>query len=157
MQQTYWMDGETRGQQANATRWNSQLKMVRSLLSIYKDKMDSLDTPYLLDRRKHSILQDTVEILTPFEKATDALQSEKSVTASLIIPLIDGLRDHMNSMVEKHNSKFTTSLHAAFERRMSQYETMDSFQTAPALDPRFKLTIFSSDRVPLSNVSYELY
>ena len=37
------LEGEGRLQAANATRWNSEVKMIRSVLKISQQKLDQLD------------------------------------------------------------------------------------------------------------------
>lgn len=54
---------------ATAVRWNSQFSMIRSILRIPEKKLASLDTHKLMTY-DHKLLEDMVEILTPFETAT---------------------------------------------------------------------------------------
>ncbi len=73
-------------QSANATRWNSHLVMMRSVLGIPSDKLAVLNTTNL-NHYERNILHDLVDILTPFETATMLIQGDKKVTASLVIPV----------------------------------------------------------------------
>ena len=68
------LEGEKILQVANMTRWNSQLKMIRSVLSISPEKFHSLDCFLVLSAHEKNILRDIMEILLPFEEATDAVQ-----------------------------------------------------------------------------------
>ena len=62
---------DKRLQACNSTRWNSQLKMIRSFLSVPESKLAELvETPKLTSHERN-ILKDICEILTPFEEATD--------------------------------------------------------------------------------------
>ncbi len=76
------LQGEKKLQAANATRWNSQLMMVRSLHRTPQDKLQQLDCPQL-SKHEYNILEDLVDILTAFEKATHLLQGDQVVTSSL--------------------------------------------------------------------------
>jgi len=64
-------DAETRLQADNVTRWNSQLKMIRSVLAVSEDKLEGLENAPKLTSHEKNILRDIMEILTPFEEATD--------------------------------------------------------------------------------------
>ena len=57
-------------QAANATRWNSQLTMIRFSANITNDKLRSMDTQYQITTYDRNILKDLADILTPFESAT---------------------------------------------------------------------------------------
>ncbi len=73
------LDGEKRLQAANATRWNSQVKMIRSVLAVSENKLRQLDTSATLGIYERNILQDMLEILEPFEEATDHAQAQNII------------------------------------------------------------------------------
>ena len=77
------LEAEKRLAATNATRWNPQLTMIRYILGIPNDKLESLNTNSLsaYDRK---VLEDLVEILTPFETATYCIQGDQVVTSSRI-------------------------------------------------------------------------
>ena len=64
------LEGETRLQLKNSTRWNSELRSIKSILSVSEDKLRLLDTAHLTAHDK-IILDDLIQILTPFQEATD--------------------------------------------------------------------------------------
>ena len=68
------LENEKRLQSSNQTRWNSQLIMIRSVLRIPDEKLSSLSTPHKLTSYDRKILEDLVEILTPFETVTHCMQ-----------------------------------------------------------------------------------
>ena len=70
----------------NETRWNSQLKMVRRLLEINVEKVVEKQD-LLLTSYEKSILRELVDILEPFEDATDLLQGELYNSISLVIQI----------------------------------------------------------------------
>ena len=78
------LDGHQRLQAASVTRWNSQLSMVRSILRIPEDKLRSLDTQYQLTLYDRNILKDMIDILTPFESATNCVRGQSIVAADNI-------------------------------------------------------------------------
>ena len=59
-----------RVQASNVTRWNSEVKMIRSVLNIPADKLDQLDTQKLTHHDR-SLLTDLLEILSPFEAGSN--------------------------------------------------------------------------------------
>ena len=133
------LDGCLKLQPANQTRWNSQLKMLRSLLRIPQDRLDQLDCPGKLTAYDTKLIGELCEILTPLETATDMVQGDRVVTSSLVIVCIRGLRAQLQRLHEVYSSKLVTSLQSSLERRLAPYEEMELFQLATTLDPRFKL------------------
>ncbi|MGH0153729.1 UNVERIFIED_CONTAM: hypothetical protein FKN15_025551 [Acipenser sinensis] len=88
---------------ANATRWNSQLKMMRSILRIPAEVVSELHatcklTPY--------------ELKLLFEEATDMCQGDQVVTASYVIACVRGLRHTVAHIKENYNSKFVVTTNA---------------------------------------------
>ncbi len=91
------LEGEKKLQAANATRWNSQLIMIRSLLRALQDKLQQLGCPQL-SKYEYNMLEELVDILTPFENATHLLQGDKVVTSSLVVPCVRGLTTQLNQL-----------------------------------------------------------
>lgn len=137
------LESEKALQKANTTRWNSQLNMIRSVLRNPEEKLNSLETQKLTncDRK---IISDLVEILTPFETATQCVQGDKVMTSSMIVPCIRVLKVKM-SLSQKFSSKFVLALKESVYTRLSKYEECDAFLLASALDPRFKLKWCAND------------
>ena len=79
------LEGERKLQQKNATRWNSELRSIKSILRVPDDKLQLLNTVHLTayDRK---ILEDLVHILSPFLEATNFAQGQNVVTSSLVLP-----------------------------------------------------------------------
>uniref|UniRef100_A0A1X7V2H5 HAT C-terminal dimerisation domain-containing protein n=1 Tax=Amphimedon queenslandica TaxID=400682 RepID=A0A1X7V2H5_AMPQE len=133
------LQGERRLQAKVATRWNSELKSIRSILSVPAEKLQQIDCQQQLTTYDSGILRDLVEILTLFEEATDATQGQNVVTASFIIPCIRGLRASLDSLSLKYKSPMVQTFKSSLENRMSSYEDHEHFLIAAILDPRFKL------------------
>ena len=81
---------------ANAARWNSQLKMIRSIPKL---------TAY-----EQSVITDLVEILTLFEEATDFAQIEDYPSAGYVVPCIRGLEHQISVMNTKYHCALVTAL-----------------------------------------------
>ena len=130
---------EKRLQADNVTRWNSQLKMIISVLAIDERKFLEFDDAPKLTTHEQNILHDLVEILTPFEEATDFVQVGCVPSAGYVLPCIRGLNHHMQSVVSKYNSSFVTALKLSLKKRVPYYEEIETYLLATILDPRFKL------------------
>ena len=138
------LEGERRLQLKNSTRWNSELRSIKSILRVPEDKLRLLDTVHLtVNERK--ILEDLVEILTPFQEATDFVQGGNVITSSLVIPCIRGLRKSLESLSVTYNSRMLLALVKSVDNRMAKYESRQLFILASTLDPRFKLRWCSGD------------
>ena len=130
--------GENRLQSSVPTRWNSQLIMIKSILKVDQDKLNALDTAKLAAYERNT-LRYFVEILSPFEEATDIAQIENKVSSSLVIPCIRGIRDQLSILRMKYSNALVKELAESVERRLAIYESEDTYTTASILDPRFKL------------------
>ena len=90
---------------SNATRWNSELTMLESLMQVIDSSaMEEFQNNGKLDVHKCTIIKDLIKILTPFKWATDITQGENRITASTILPVIRGLRDQLHYLSNKFNS-----------------------------------------------------
>ena len=58
------LENEKTLQLANATRWNSQLKMIRSILSIQSSKLALVEAPQLTAHERN-IMKDIVDMSYP--------------------------------------------------------------------------------------------
>ena len=132
------LEGCLKLQPANQTRWNSQLKTLRSLLRVPRDEIDKSQcaNPTVYEMKLTSELCD---ILQPFEEATDNVQGDRIVTSSMVIVCVRGLRAELQSLRETYSSKMIATLQASLETRLSKYEHMDIFMIATTLGPRFRL------------------
>ena len=130
------LEGEKRLQAANATRWNSQLRMIRSVLGAPEEKLKQLDIQQLTAYER-KLLQELCSVLSPFERATNMVQQENNVSASLTVPVTLGLKHQLQQISTTY--KMVTTLKSSIQERLSHYEDDDSYLTAAALDPRFKL------------------
>lgn len=86
------LEGEKRIHSANPTRWNSQLILIQSILEIPEDKMNKLEACPKLTAYERKLLMEICEMLRPFQPATVRIQADKTVSASMAIPAINGLK-----------------------------------------------------------------
>ena len=134
------LENENRLQIANQTRWNSQLKMVQSILKIPIEKLNMLNTP-ILSLYERNVLKELLDILSPFEEATDLAQLGNHVNSGFIIPCIIGLKFKLDELRlnVKFDKKLVDALKQSLTSRMEQFENDSTFILATILDPRFKL------------------
>ncbi|XP_045172971.2 zinc finger BED domain-containing protein 4-like [Mercenaria mercenaria] len=140
-----YLEDEKRLQAANCTSWNSQLYMIQSVLAVPEDKLSSLDCPQKLSSYERKLLGEVWQLLKPFEEATLEVQRERSVSASLAVPLCISLKAQMKAMASTYNTNMVTTLKASLDKRQSKYEENEDYCMASILDPRFKLPWCESD------------
>lgn len=129
----------------NVTRWNSQLKTIRSVLSISeRNLIQEKDAPKLTSCEQN-ILQEIVQILTPFEEAMDFIQVGCVPSTGYVLPCIRGLNHHVQSVESQHHSELVLSLKQSLKKHMLYYEESETYILAAILDPRFKLYWCSDD------------
>ena len=92
--------------------------MVRSVLAIPENKLSELNGALKLSTYDRNVLHDIVEILTPFEEATDSVQVDLVPSAGYMLPCIKDLAHHLKGMVSKYHSTFVRGLKSPLERRM---------------------------------------
>ncbi|XP_017343586.1 uncharacterized protein si:dkey-109j17.5 [Ictalurus punctatus] len=126
--------------------WNTQLKTMRQMLESLDFLEDIVDRNDLaLNSVEKATLQELVEILEPFEEATDMVQGDKHVSISLALPSVLGLRKHLAEVVTHQCAGLVTGLTHALDQKLAGILEDPLFVTATTLDPQFKLS-WSSDR-----------
>lgn len=134
------LQGQKKVEANNATRWNSQLKMIRSVLAVDESKLSDLEgAPCKLSSHDRNVLQDVIGILEPFEEATDLVQVSNVPSAGYVLPCIRGLNDRIKQISLKYNTTFVNTLKQSLAKRVTYYETDNTYILAAMLDPRFKL------------------
>lgn len=146
LSQAYWMDDPVIRDALNRERgWNCQLKMVRRLLESAEFLEDVVNRHDLtLTSFEKAVLRELVEVLEPFEEATDMVQGDKHVSISLAVPCVLGLRKHLSETATRQCTGILVGLAQSLDRRLSGILEDPLYVTATALDPQFKLT-WSSD------------
>lgn len=143
---------------ANVTRWNSEYMLIKSILSIGKNDLDSIltliDNSIKFSNNDMLVLQEIVDVLEPFHDITIKCQSEKVVTASLVVPAVVHLIVHLRDIKGRiaFSNKFVQQLQLSMEKRFAgiinrinqvNIEEDDPFNDpvyfiAAVLDPSFK-------------------
>ena len=104
------------------TRWNSELMLIKSILSIAKDHIESLSDSMRdsiqFSNSDFSMMEEIVDILEPFHQVSIKCQAEKLVTISLVVPSIVHLVCHLRSL--KDNLSFC---HKLVQQLQSSIET----------------------------------
>ena len=101
---------EKRLHAANATTCsrNSQLKMIRYVLEAADEKIQLLYVQQLTAYEKK--LHELCIILTPFEKATNMVQQDNYISASLTVPVTLGLKHQLQHISATYSNKMVTTL-----------------------------------------------
>ena len=141
------LEGHLKLQMANQTRWNSQLKMLRSIIRIPEDILQKLDCTSKLSSYEMKLIGKLCEILQPFEEVTDRVQGQAIVTSSLVIACVRGLRHTLTELRKTYNNKLVMTLQASLEKCLLKYEEMPYLKLAAVLDPRFKMDWCTEDEV----------
>ena len=69
--------------------------MIWSVLAISEEKLNNVGAPVQIKYHERKLHKELITILQPFEKATVMVQADKTVTSSLIVPVILGLQHKM--------------------------------------------------------------
>ena len=96
------LEGDVKLQATNATRWNSEVKMISSVLKISQQKLEQLDCTKLTANDRN-LLKYLITILTPFEEATDVAQRQNIVSSSFVAPCVLGLKVELENMQSRYN------------------------------------------------------
>lgn len=80
------------------TRWNSEFLLIKSILSLGKNDLDSItslmENPIKFSNNDIIVLEELVDILQPFYDVSVKCEAETAVTASLVVPSIVHLIAH---------------------------------------------------------------
>ena len=139
------LKGEKKIESSCATRWNSEVKMIRSVLCVPEEKLNMIAGIPTLTAYDRNILTDMLRILEPFEEATDCTQRQNCVSASFVIPCVRGLRFHLQQAQSNYNNVLVSGLLKSLEKRLHTYEKNHVYQLAAILDPSFKLDWCNSE------------
>ena len=93
----------------------------------------------LLSGHEKAILKEMVEVLEPFEEATDILQGDYA-SISFAIPCCFGLLKHLSSSGVRYCKGLKTALKNPLTRRLGKIYDDPTYVIAAILDPRFKLS-----------------
>lgn len=135
-----------------ATRWNSTLIMIRSLIDLKEFVQDALRSP-VIDRRdldlnefEWEILANAVEILKPFDELTKDLSSQNYPSISKVIPSIVLVTKWLNNInkniyvdcLKQLLTFLITGLKERFEDSQKTCTHSTPHLIATYLDPRYE-------------------
>ena len=126
-------------QLANATRWNSQLKMIRSSIQVPEDIIDKITFPGKQRAHELKLKHNLCEIWKPFKEATNLSQGQNVVTSSKVIVCIRSLWEQLRKLSINHSCRLLNFLESLVDTRLSKYEYMEVFQLATVFDPQYKV------------------
>ena len=141
----------------NETRWNSQLKMVRRAIEVDVNEVVK-KREFHLSAHEKSILREFVQILQPFEDATDILQGQKYASICLVIPTYIGLKTNLEKANEtRHCQDLIKTLTESLAKTLGHVVTHSLYCISTFLDPHFKLKWCSSEaqRIAVKSMIFE--
>lgn len=116
--------------------------------AIVKVLLNTSKAPLPLTADEVALLQDLMQLLSPFDNATVQSSSSSTVTISLVIPLVCGLLHTLDNL--KTNLRTAEGLDACMfmiervKKRLLMYEERTATRLGTLLDPRFKKQGFFS-------------
>ena len=113
--------------------------MVKMLLEVDLSEVVMREN-LLLTGHEKAVLKEMIELLEPFEDATDILQGDHFVTISFAIPCYVGLLKHLLFANLWYCKGLRKALKNSLEQRLKYICEDLTYVTAVILDPRFKLS-----------------
>lgn len=129
----------------NATRWNSQLRMMRKLVSTLSSHPGLTESLHACKKAKLSkyelrLATDLIELLSPVEEATELLQ-KRHETAGRLLPALRNIEVSLAEILNKGTllcKEAAKGLQLSLEKRFESTWTDSVFLMGALLDPRFK-------------------
>lgn len=137
------------------TRWNSTFYMLTRFVELEEHIRSAIavidkDLP-VLSAQQWIICKQLCQVLKPFEATTKSISGEKYATASLVIPLVNGLKSVCNNLCKREYhpdvAEIVLKLSSGLEDRFSNVERSNTLALCSFLDPRFKLLAFSDEKL----------
>jgi hypothetical protein len=145
----------------NATRWNSTLFMIRSLLKVtpdqlvaIKEKMPSktkkqrkAKSNFSLSQLEREKILELKQLFEMFEFVTNELQSNK-ISISRVYPCVRFLQNNLLKNIETypHTAELRKNYCASLMKRFGALIERDVFLASTFLDPNFGLHAFEPDK-----------
>lgn len=109
----------------NTTRWSSELMLIKSILSINRDDIESIsnmmEDTVQFSSSDFTIMTELIDILEPFHFISSKCQAEKVVTISLVVPSIVHLLCHLKCIEDRlvFCTKLAKQLMSSIEKRFA--------------------------------------
>lgn len=129
------------------TRWNSTFYMLDRFIRLQDAikatvALSNLDGSYTLTVDEWEIIRQLCQVLKPFEEVTKTISGEAYLTASLVIPLVNGLDSVYTIFAEKPFVQCIKNVVILFQNslkeRLGSLENSNTLSISSFLDPRFK-------------------
>lgn len=116
------------------------------------------ELPVLIPLEWH-VIKELCPVLKPFKGVTETLSGEKYCTASLIIPVCNGLHNILEKLSKKQLSEpvagVVQRLKSGFHERLGNVENSNTLRVCTFLDPKFKQLAYSNSSIA-DNVKKQL-
>lgn len=152
----------------NITRWNSEYMLMRSILSIERNDLESItklmDNTVTFLNNDLVILREIIDVLEPFYEISIKCQSDTIVTVSLVVPAIVHIITHLRDIGTSISicTKLVEQLQSSIEKRfpgiihrlnlvdVDKHEAFNDplYFIATVLDPSFKFYWISDMKLP---------
>lgn len=152
------------------TRWNSDFMLIKSILSINKDELESIsnlmENLIQFSSNDFIVMEEIIDVLEPFYQISLKCQADKAVTISLVVPSIVHLVCHLRSIGEKLSfcKQLVQQLQSSIEKRFAgiinrlyqqDVKNDDPFNDpmyfmATLLDPAFKFFWILDFKLPVN-------
>ncbi len=114
----------------NDTRWNSEVKMIRRVRKVYSPHVESIldkmgQSALKLRPTQLKILEELVDLLEPFEHATDQLQQDKGAGMAQVIPNINVLKLHLDSFETVHLTAMVNAMKVSIHSFLRSLSNVD--------------------------------
>lgn len=128
------------------TRWNSTFYMLKRLLRLSDELAvvcrKLVQAPDFLSACEENIAKEVVNVLEIFDEATKLVSADQYPTSSLIIPVICGLYENLNTIEISLDTDIGKMFCSAVKRHMSTrlliYESRTVTQVSTYLHPNFR-------------------
>ena len=127
---------------SNVTRWCSEYLLIKSIIQLGKNVIDQVTDIIADDTLKFNnndiiVLQEALGILEPFADINLRIQSDTVVTASLVVPSIVHIIDHLNIMKQhvSFNSNLCKQLEDSINKQFSGIVNRLTQQSVSVEDP----------------------
>ncbi|XP_031330565.1 zinc finger BED domain-containing protein 1-like [Photinus pyralis] len=140
-----------------ATRWNSTFYMLERFIALEDTvkatmALTNMDPTSHLTTDEWVAIKQILQVLKPFEKVTKTVSGEGYLTASLVIPLANGLISVYKGFVDKPVAEseiirnMLRRINKSLDERFGKLENSNTLSMATFLDPRFKSLAFKDKR-----------
>lgn len=135
------------------TRWNSTFYMLQRFVNLEECIRSTVavidkELPVLTSSEWQEMKQ-LCQVLKPLESATRTLSGENYCTASLVIPMYNGMKKVFENLSKQMFSpavlEVVQLIRSGLEERLGTVENSNTLTVCTFLDPRFKYLGFSKD------------